>query len=193
MKNKMLPLALAFSILSASCLAQGFQFGVKAGTDIQKINSKSFSEQFSYGYHLGIFSEISLSSKFSIQPEFLFSSVNIDTSSNYSDVYKFGNMKGAKLRYFKIPLILNYKLNPFIYLQAGPQFGILKSADKNLLQTGQQAFKEGDFSMLGGVQINVSKFKIYGRYALGLTNLNDIDNKEKWKSQGFQLGIGIAF
>lgn len=78
-------------------------------------------------------------------------------------------------------------------LQLGPQYSILKSADKNLLENGQQAFKEGDFSMMGGLQINISKFRIYGRYAVGLTNLNDIDNQEKWKSQTVQLGIGLTF
>jgi hypothetical protein len=28
---------------------------------------------------------------------------------------------------------------------------------------------------------------------VGLNNLNDIDNKDKWKSQGFQAAVGIAF
>jgi hypothetical protein len=61
-----------------------------------------------------------------------------------------------------------------------------------LVQNGKEAFKKGDFSMLGGVQLKFSSFRVYGRYALGLSNLNDIDNKDKWKSQGFQLGVGLA-
>ena len=46
--------------------------------------------------------------------------------------------------------------------------------------------------MLGGVELKLSSFRIYGRYALGLSNLNDIDNKDKWKSQSIQIGIGLA-
>ena len=62
--------------------------------------------------------------------------------------------------------------------------------DKNLLQNGADAFKKGDFSMLGGVQLKLSAIRITGRYAIGLNNINDIDNKDQWKSQGFQVIIG---
>ncbi len=189
-KFSTIALVLAISISAAS--AQGFKLGVKVGTDIQKLSGQSFTQQFSYGYHLGAFTEIGITPKWGIQPEFMFSSVNVDTSNNFSNIYKFGNMTGAKLQYLKIPLLLTYKPNPFMILQAGPQFGILKSAGKNLLQNGQQAFKEGDFSMVGGLQLNISKFRVYGRYGIGLTNLNDIDNKDKWKSQNIQLGIGFT-
>ena len=29
-----------------------------------------------------------------------------------------------------------------------------------------------------------------GRYQIGLNNINDIDNKDEWKNQGFQLYVG---
>ena len=77
-------------------------------------------------------------------------------------------------------------------IQAGPQFAILKEKNESLLENGKAAFKNGDFSMLAGVQFKLSSFRIYGRYAIGLTNLNDIDNKDKWKSQSFQVGVGLA-
>jgi hypothetical protein len=47
--------------------------------------------------------------------------------------------------------------------------------------------------MLGGAQIKISKFVGSARYVVGLNNLNDIDNKDKWKSQGFQLAVGLSF
>jgi hypothetical protein len=77
-------------------------------------------------------------------------------------------------------------------LQAGPQFGILLNKDKTLLDNGGEAFKNGDFSMLFGAQLNILRVRVYGRYAIGLNNLNDIDDKEQWKSTGFQVGIGLA-
>ena len=77
-------------------------------------------------------------------------------------------------------------------IEAGPQFAILKEKNVSLLENGKDAFKKGDFSMLGGVQLKFSSIRIYGRYALGLSNLNDIDDKDKWKSQSFQVGIGLA-
>ncbi|MFM2326533.1 MAG: hypothetical protein RIR31_735, partial [Bacteroidota bacterium] len=91
-----------------------------------------------------------------------------------------------------IPLLLNYNAGKLITLQAGPQFGILINKSNTLVQNGKDAFKGGDFSMLGGVQLNISHLKIYGRYLIGLNNLNDIDNQDKWKNQSVQLGIGLT-
>ena len=59
----------------------------------------------------------------------------------------------------------------FIAIQAGPQFGVLLDQNKDLLQNGGDAFKSGDFSLVGGVQLNLLKFRIYGRYVGGLTDL----------------------
>jgi hypothetical protein len=60
------------------------------------------------------------------------------------------------------------------------------------LQNGEQAFKNGDFSMIGGLQLKLLKFRVYGRYVIGLSNLDNIGDKDKWKSQSIQLGIGIG-
>jgi hypothetical protein len=98
----------------------------------------------------------------------------------------------VKLNYLTIPLLLNINANKFVTLQLGPQFGVLMNKNNTLVQNGQNAFKGNDFSMLGGLQLNISHIRIYGRYAVGLNNLNDIDNKEKWKSQSVQLGVGLT-
>ena len=130
--------------------------------------------------------------KFAIQPEVLFNQINVDTSSNYSTVYQFNKVSKVQLKYLSIPIMLNYKPVKYLTLQAGPQFGILTNKSKTLVQNGKDAFKSGDLSMLGGVQVNISHLNIYARYAVGLSNLNDIDNKEKWKSQSIQLGVGLT-
>ena len=97
-----------------------------------------------------------------------------------------------QLKYLTIPILLNYNAGKLITLQAGPQFGILMNKSNTFVQNGKDAFKSGDLSMLGGIQLNISHFKVYGRYAIGLSNLNDIDNKDKWKSQSVQLGVGLT-
>lgn len=183
-------------MISTGAFAQHFRFGIKAGTDIKKLSGKSFDDQFSYGYHAGLFAEIGLSKKFGIQPEVYFSQVNIDTSSHFSDVYStvnFQHISKARMKYINIPLLLSYKASKFVSLQAGPQFGILMDKGNTVLQNGQDAFKKGDFSLLAGIQLNISRIRLYGRYGLGLSNINDIDNREKWKSQTVQVGLGLAF
>ena len=191
MKTKLLILAI-FSIFANAAFSQKLNIGFKVGANINKITGKTFSDQFSYGYHLGGFVSVGLGNKFAIQPEVLFNQVNVDTSNNFSTVYKFNKVEKVQLKYLSIPILLNYKPIKFLTLQAGPQFGVLINKSNTLVENGRDAFKGGDFSMLGGVQVNISHLKIYGRYAVGLNNLNDIDDKEKWKSQSIQLGVGFT-
>ena len=189
MKVKLLSLAVV-TLISTAAFSQ-FNIGFKGGANINKLSGQSFKDQFSFGYQLGGFVEIGLGGKFSIQPEVLFNQSNVDTSSSFSSVYQFKKLDKVQLKYLSIPLILNFKPSRLLSLQLGPQFGILLNKDNTLLQNGKEAFKSGDFSMLGGVQLNISKFIIYGRYVVGLSDLNDIDNQQKWKNQSIQLGVGF--
>jgi hypothetical protein len=193
MKKTILPLLFILCISATDTFAQGFSFGIKGGTDINKLSGKSFRDEFSFGYHLGAFAEIGLTSRFGIQPEVLFSQITADTSSQFSEVYQFNDVSKIKLSYLKIPLLLSYMPNKFVSLQAGPQFGILIDQNKDLLNNGSDAFKKGDLSLVGGIQLNISKIRLYGRYGVGLNNINEIDDKEKWKNQNVQLGVGLAF
>jgi len=191
MKTKLL-LTAVISIISFSAFSQGLKIGAKGGVTMNKISGQTFKDQFTYGYHIGGFATIGFSKKFAIQPEVMFNQVNVDTSSQFSDVYQFNKLSSVQLKYLSIPILLNYNAGRLITLQAGPQFGILMNKSNTLVQNGKDAFKSGDFSMLGGVQLNISHFKLYGRYVIGLNNLNDIDNKDKWKNQSIQLGVGLT-
>ena len=195
MKAKFVLPLLAALFLSSALMAQ-FHIGIKGGTNITKVNGQSFKDKFTYGYHLGGFAEIGLGGKFVLQPEVLFNQYSSTLDSNYNHIYEdifTSGQSRVKLNYLSIPLVLNYKLiGNFLSLQAGPQFSILMKQDKNLLQNGADAFKKGDLSMLGGVQLKLSAIRITGRYAVGLNNISDIDNKDQWKSQGFQVSLGLA-
>ena len=186
---------LATLLFSQALLAQ-FHIGIKGGANITKVDGYSFKDKFSYGYHLGGFAEIGLGEKFALQPEVLFNQYSTTIDSNYNQVYEnvFNpGQRDVKLNYLSVPILLNYKLiGNFLTLQAGPQFSVLMKQDRTLLQNGADAFKDGDFSMLGGVQLKLSAIRITGRYAIGLNNINDIGNKDEWKSQGFQVSLGLA-
>ncbi|MDB5199645.1 MAG: PorT family protein [Chitinophagaceae bacterium] len=192
MKTKIFLLAFTLFICSVS-FSQGLAFGIKGGASINKLTGKSFDEQFSFGYHAGVFATISMGKKFAFQPEVLFNQINTDTASNFSAVSpNFNRVKNIQLKYLSIPLLLNYNLSKIFALQAGPQFGILIDQNKDLVQNGGDAFKSGDLSLLGGVQLKLLKFRVYGRYAIGLSDISDVANSGKWKSQSIQLGVGIA-
>ena len=187
-------LLLALAIVTSTLtFAQGFHIGVKGGVNMYKIDGKSFSEEFKHSYNAGLFTEINFSKKVGIQPEILWNQAQTQTSTKFKDIYDGGvsELKGVTLNYLSIPLLLNLSPSRFVTFQAGPQFGVLINKDQNLLQNGKNAFKSGDLSMLGGVQFNLGGFKLGGRYTVGLTNINDIDNQDKWRNQGFQLYAGF--
>ena len=193
MKTKLVNLSVAL-LISQLMMAQ-FHIGVKAGANITKVDGKSFKEQFEYGYNVGGFAEIKLSDKFSFQPEVLFNQYTSTLDSSYKSIYEnviTSDQTKVKLNYLTIPLLLDYKFLGPIHLQAGPQFGVLMNQDKNFLQNGEAAFKSGDFSMALGAQVKIAQFRFTGRYLIGLNNINDIDNQDKWTNQVIQLSVGIA-
>jgi hypothetical protein len=195
MKAKLFLPLISCLFLSQALMAQ-FHIGFKGGANITKIDGISFKDQFRYGYHIGGFAEIGLGRKFGIQPEVMFSQYSTSLDSNYKHIYQNvlnSNQSSVKLDYLSIPILLNYKLiGNFLTLQAGPQFSVLINQSKTFLQNGGEAFKNGDFAMVGGAQIKVSAIRITGRYVVGLNNINDIDNQDQWKSQGFQVSLGLA-
>jgi len=187
---------LVAGILLAQAAFAQFTVGIKGGTNITKVEGKAFRDEFRYGYHLGGFAEIGLGGRLGIQPEVLFNQYQTRADSSFKNVYQnatdISNYKDVKLNYLTIPILLNYKLGNILSLQAGPQFGILISQDKNLLENGKEAFKSGDFSLTGGAQINISKLRLTGRYFVGLNNISDVSDQNKWNNQGYQLSLGIA-
>ena len=194
MKTKLCLSLLAALFISQVTMAQ-FHIGFKGGANIIKVDGKSFKDEFRYGYHIGGFAEIGLGNKLGIQPEVLFNQYSTTLDSNYNHVYQnvFASQTSVKLNYLSIPILLNYKLlGNFLSLQAGPQFGVLINQDKTLLQNGGEAFKKGDFSLVGGAQFKFSAIRISGRYVIGLNDINDIGSQDKWKSQGFQVSLGLA-
>ena len=187
-------LTMAGLLFVSTSFAQ-FDLGVKAGLNVTKIDGQSFKDQFKYGYHLGGFAAIGLGDKFGLQPEVLYNQNTLRVDSSYTNAVNIfqNGLTDVKLNYISIPILLNYKLiGKFITLQAGPQFGILIDQNRSLLQNGGDAFKKGDFSLLGGVQVKLGPLRVNGRYVVGLNNISDISDGSKWKSQGFQLSAGIA-
>ena len=194
MKTKLLAL-LALVLLTQAAMAQ-FHLGVKGGANITKVDGKAFRDEFRYGYHLGGFVEIGLGGRLGIQPEVLWNQYQTRADSSFSNIYqnslKISNYENVTLNYLTIPLLLNYKLGSLMSLQAGPQFGILLDQSKNLVENGEAAFSNGDFSLVGGAQIHIAKIRLQGRYFVGLNNVSEISDQNKWKNQGFQLSIGLA-
>ncbi|MFC4231720.1 porin family protein [Parasediminibacterium paludis] len=190
--KKLIVAMLALFLASVSVHAQGLKAGIKIGANGTKIDGQSFEDGYKLSYQGGVFIEADFNKKFGIQPEVLFGQ---STSKTVSGIGAIGtNLPSGQdiiLNYLSIPVLLRYNVGKLITLNLGPQFAILLNKDNTVLQNGQQAFKSGDFSMVGGVQLNFSVLRIYGRYNVGLSNINDVSDQNKWKSQQLQLGVGF--
>ena len=187
MKNSIL-LTAAVILIASVAKAQGFDVGVKAGANYNKISGLDLTDGYVAGFHFGGFIEIGKNT-IGFQPELLFSQAGTKISNDTASEFKAGEK--INLTYLQIPLLLKIKLGEMLSLHAGPQFGILMNKSKNLLENGEEAFKGGDFAMDFGAQLTFGIFRIYGRYNIGLNDISDLENQESWKNQVFQLGLGI--
>lgn len=187
-------ICVSFILITTSVSAQGIKLAFHAGANMGKLDGRSFKDAYQLGYHLGVSPEIMFSSKWGIQPAVLFSQTNTTTSSDFNDIYKISlnELGDVQLKYLSIPLLLSYRPVSFFSLQAGPQFSILMNNQNTFLENSGNAFSKGDLSLVGGAQIQILKFRIYGRYGIGLYNINDIDNRDNWRSQTMQLGVGLT-
>jgi hypothetical protein len=176
-----------------------FRIGAKAGVNINKISGQSYKEGFNYNFLLGGFMQFNFSRRFGLQPEVNFvqstTEFSDDASDVYSDIFREGSQRKARLDYLKIPVLLNVNVGPSkrVKIQLGPQIGGLLNQTIDSLKNNHDIFKKADWSAVAGIWIQLPFVNIGGRYELGLTNLNDIDDSEKWNSQSFTLFAGITF
>jgi len=171
--------------------AQSFHLGVKGGANIVKIDGQSFNDEFKFGYSLGGFAELNFSKTWGIQPELLWNQSKTTTSNDFNQIYNGFYGQDVTLNYLSIPVLLSFHPSPILSLQLGPQFGVLLNQPNNLGEGITDAFKHGDLSILGGAQFNLGIFRAGARYFVGLNNINDLSNQDKWTNQGFQLYVGV--
>ncbi len=180
---------------AAVTTAQTIHIGAKAGANLTKIDGKSFNEEYKIGYQAGAFLDIDFNKNWGIQPEVLFSQSQTRVDSGFKEIYQqFPNSvigHKAHLNYLSIPVLLRLNAGNLLTLNVGPQFSILTNKDQTLVQNGKNAFKTGDVAAVFGAEINLHALKIYGRYNIGLNNLNDISDQDKWKNKQLQFGIGL--
>lgn len=191
----MFAIAAVLVITTSSVFAQKLDFGPKLGANLTKIDGVKFKDGYELSYHVGAFLELDFNKNWGIQPEILFSQTTSKIDSGFAAIYNnIGSdliKKDVKLNYLTIPVLLRINAGSLLTFNVGPQFGILMNKNVSLWENGKSAFKGGDFAAVVGAQLNISKLRIYGRYNIGLANISDIDNSNKWKNQQLQLGVGF--
>jgi hypothetical protein len=176
-----------------------FKIGAKGGVNVNKITGQSFKSGFNYNYQLGGFVQINFSRTFGIQPEVNFVQTSTEFSNDpndiYNDIFRDGNQKSSKLSYLEVPVLLNVNIGPSkrVKLQLGPSYGALVKQTVDSLKTNGDIYKNGEWSAIGGLWIQLPLINLGARYKLGLTNINAIDDRQTWKNQAMQFFVGVTF
>ena len=111
------------------------RFGVKAGFNGSTFNRGERkeidnNEKIKIGSHIGVFANIPVAEKFSIQPELLFSQLGSKTEDlfihNSGDYFTMQSYTyKTNLNYLTLPIMIQYNILPQLYVEAGPEFGLL--------------------------------------------------------------------
>ncbi|MCU4176503.1 porin family protein [Carboxylicivirga sp. N1Y90] len=203
---KKLLVLVALLAIASSSFAQ-VKFGAKAGINIAnlKITEVDYDPGLEYkvGLTIGAFAKYSVSEKFAIQPELLYSMKG--AKINYSEGNDY-NKGSIKTNYLSIPIIAKYYLSSGFNLQAGPQMDFLLSAktsyDSSIdghITSESYDFKDSlkgiDFGLAVGLGYDLENgLGIEARYILGLSELNkNTEEDGSAKSKGFQITASYAF
>ena len=176
-----------------------FRFGAKGGANINKISGKSYKEGFNFNFQAGVFLQFNFSNRFGLQPEVNFvqtsSEFSNDANDIYYDLFQNGSQKKSKLNFLEVPVLLNINVGESkrVKLQIGPAYGGLLKQTVDSLKSNGNIYKNGEWAAIGGLWIQIPFVNLGARYKLGLTELNDIDNRQSWKSQSIQVFVGITF
>ena len=204
--KKTFVLMTALAISCATLKAQQVSFGVKAGIQQNTFSMKTkYSDEWSRqgiigaGFHIGGIADISLSEKFSVQPQLLFNSKStVYTSQTSINMYA-----------IDVPVNFLYKTGGF-FLGAGPNFSYGLSA-KLKDEDGTESWyeKQGlegvteEKSMLKRFELGANvilgyQFKnnlfISANYTQGLSNLSNYESEiGNAKTRFTGLSVGYMF
>lgn len=175
--KKLVFVTVLLSLIAYKSTAQdGMRFGAKAGLNVSSLGGDAvYSYDAKLGFHAGGVLEIPFSDKIIIQPEAL---ISLQGSGGFFQ-------DDLNFVYLSIPVVAKYNVWDALYIEAGPQVGLLLSnnLDGNTFGTGQN-FDETNGLDLGltvgaGYRLN-ENFYFQARFAAGFINaIEDVTSKNR--------------
>lgn len=189
--------AIVLFLVSTQLHAQKkWNYGAKFALNYSALNGEGVSNTLNLGYSGGVWASYAITEKFKFQPELEAAQYNYKKADDFDKYYKndvgrVGADTKIRLAYVNIPLMLRYDIIPLVTVMAGPQAGFVFFEDENLRKDGVKAFKAPEFSINGGVQVNLGTVGIYGRVNQGISNINNVSTKYNWNSQHVSFGVSL--
>ena len=177
-------LILAFCLASSS-RAQRVIPGVKGGLNVSEIADYSGGQDSRISGHLGFFLHIKVVGKWGLQPELQYSGEGMRYLRD-------GDRYTLALNYVELPLLFQYEPARNFYLEFGPQLGYLMAA--RVKGAGVNTSVYSDYNKIDmrldlGMGVKISPvFGFYGRYGLGLSDINP-NSSNSYYNRVFQVGL----
>ena len=176
MKKIILTVAAVFALSFANAQDKGgssdMKFGVKAGYTNSNLTGDVSGTEANGGFYIGGLVDFSVSEKFHVQPELL---------------YSIEGAKDLKLNYLRIPIMAKYYVADAFSLQAGPELAFKAGGDDI-----KDSTKSLDYGLGIGAGYELSSGLMFDvRYNLGLANISD--SASTIKNVSFQFGLGYRF
>jgi len=193
MKKAFVILAIIFLSTSNFVVAQHIRIGIDPGIALAKGSYKPSSgidQRVILGFDGGVLVQFVVQPKFTIQPEVNFSMQGVEINNNITEY-------SIKLHYITIPVLA--KLNGSkVSVFAGPQLGILLSADKDV-SGGSNAdikdqFRSSDIYLVFGADYKFGRNVFFGaRYNVGLQQIANNGTGFELHNRYGSLRIGYVF
>lgn len=185
-------------LVSANCFSQStmknifnrLDFGLKAGANYSNFTHADFKSDAMTGFHAGGIVTFRITNNFFIQEEFLL--------SYQGAKIKDGVFAGQDIKnyYVAVPILLKYRTNFGLYLEAGPQFSGLAKEDTDNLPVDKFA-KKLDLGAAAGIGYQSPiGLGIGARYISGLSSVGDFQIpsvKTDFRSSVVQASIFYIF
>jgi hypothetical protein len=169
-----------------------FALGIKIGQNFSSVNDVAVDHNTA-SYHGGVTTYFKVTDKIGIAPEFILSQTKLETTPSVISLMGSSNLQPETyhLNYLSIPLLCEFKPIQKFSIQAGPQYSILLDQKKDGIGNASMAFKSGEFAFVSGAKFDLGGFFLYGRYVVGLQNINELQDQTKWRTTQWQLGVGM--
>ncbi|WP_066839787.1 porin family protein [Rufibacter ruber] len=169
-------------------------FGVKGGVLFTNLRGDGTDDmpglKSATNWHAGFYSQFSLGSFFSIQPEALYSRKETKTDG--------GSMR---FDYIEVPVLAVLNFTDNVSFHVGPQVGVLMAVKQDDKEIDKSSFNSFDYGAAAGLEARLSFLRLGARYYLSLADIGEFDNTaaagnralNDIKAGNFQIYVGVGF
>ena len=195
---------LTISILTLCLMSSKAQtsFGLKTGVNFSSLSTeaKGVKSGTTTGFYIGGFSDISMSSKWTLHPELLYSNqggkfVEKLAKNTNKNVKNKPTEIRVKNHYILVPILVQYSITDNFKIGAGPQFGYsISSSSKSSKDKNSTKLKNHlNMGAVADLTLNTSdNFGFNLRYFRGFSDV-DVAKNNVSRNSAVSLGINYKF